>query len=59
MIGVMIGSRIVEVDELPGVKNSNRRPTEAKIIVNLASIGYTVVDGVLYYEGVDVLNRCS
>ena len=31
---------------------------EAKIIVNLASIGDTVVDGVLYYEGVDVPNRC-
>ena len=33
-------------------------PQEAKVLTNLARKGYFVVDDVLYYEGVDVPNRC-
>ena len=53
-------NRILEVFELPGVKNSNRGSTGSKGNCYLARKGYwyAVVDDVLYYERVDVPNRC-
>ena len=39
-------------------RNLTEDQQEANVIVNLARKGYAVVDGVLYYERVDIPNRC-
>ena len=59
MIGVPIES--LKFLNYPESRILTEDPQEAKVIVNLARKGYryAVVDDVLYYERVDVPNRCT
>ena len=56
MIGVPIES--LKFLNYPESRILTEDTQEAKVIVNLARKGYAVVDDVLYYERVDVPNRC-